>query len=229
MNSKIVFTLCTAASLVLLSCGVTTKDLRVEGSIDIPVSVMSLSKGPVFAALSRTGDPSELEKDPVGNIIRIVTADQSNRFSFDLKDTGLSEGDFVYCFAFIDNDYREGIPYPTTGDIAGFYINKDTFETKIKLQKGTNSIAVSVNRVQYPVDAAVTGTVEGPDDSSVIIIGYAGELLSMDMHAIDTDKIVAYKIIEKTKQSQPFSMDILPYGFPTPISNVYFFAINPAT
>jgi len=227
MNIKKFLFIIILAVLSAAGCGAPAdENIILKGDLIIPDTMRQSAKGPLFVIVSKTDDIEAIENDPLNNILAVSAADKSKgNFSIDLKDSGVKPDDTVYIFAFADNDFKKEIPYPTTGDIVGFYINRETFKQGFILENGVNNVSVIINRVQYDVDATISGTLDGNEKGDVIVIGYAGEINSMDTNAINPDKIIAYTKLVKGYAPLDFSMKVLPYGFPLPIQNIYIIAI----
>ncbi len=218
--------------ITLISCGTeTVDDSIISGRISLADEYKASIKGPVFIAVSKTDDIELIEKDPASHIAAIYEADLGKgTFCIDLKDSGIVFGDDVLLFAFVDNDYRGGIPNPTKGDIVGFYIDRNSFSTKYRV--GSDSLPeIIINRYNYGHKTKVEGIIDSEEAGDVILIAYAGELDLTDFFdtgvsgiEIDVDSIIGYKKFTKPAQSVFFSLSIMPYGFETP-NDAYIFAV----
>lgn len=212
----------------LLSCGIesTISDISLSGNVDVNDIAGEIS-GPILVAITNSDDFEKITRDPLNTVIDIRAIDEiNNSFDIDLSNTRLKEGDEVYIFGFVDNDYANGIPNPTEGDFIGFYIDPATMSLSYRLKSGLNSgINIRINRRIYSFDAEISGTVTGSDTGDLILIAYAGEINSLDFTSFDFDKVIGYKRYNKSKDPLPYSMKIFPFGFNVPIDNVYLVAI----
>ena len=219
--------------ITLISCGAeTVDDSIISGSISLADEYRELIKGPVFVAVSKTNDIELIEKDPAFYIAAIIEVDlEKGTFCIDLKDSGIVSGDDVLLFAFADNDYRGGIPNPTKGDIVGIYIDNENLSTKYRV--GSDSLPeIIINRYNYAHKTKVEGIIDSEEAGDVILVAYAGELdltgffdTGVSGIEIDIDSIIGYKKITKPAKPVFFSLPIMPYGFDTPINDVYIFAV----
>ena len=231
MNSKRV--ICYILFLFLISfsffsCGKDEKELSLRGKLGIASE--ELISGPLFIAVADTDDPKQIEHDPVNRIHKVSTVNNDfNEFNIDLSETSLNAGDEVFVFAFADNDYSNGIPFPDKGDVIGFYINPDGFKTMYRLKEGDNNyLEFSVNREVYDFKSKITGTVNchGGD---CLLIAYTGTIDSLTSFDIDIDKVIGYERLTGCNGSVPFQLDIFPYGCNVPIVDVLILALHDVT
>ena len=216
------------ALAVLCACGEKeplTK-IIISGTIDGD-AIDIYSDKPVMIAVTGTSDFDKIATDPLGTVVKFVSADKVNRsFSIDLFGTGLSAGDEVYILAFIDKTYSGGTPYPDAGDIVGFYIDPENLSPALKLETGENSgVSISITREIFSFEASIYGTILGNETGDLTIVAYAGEINSSDFTDLDTDAIIGFKQYTKEEDPLVYNMAILPYGFNIPIENVFIFAL----
>lgn len=202
-----------------------TKDVVLTGSVDITAA--ENTNGPVFLALLSTDDFQKLESNPIESIRKVIQVEKDVPFSINLSEMGLYAGEQIYITAFIDNDYNGGIPFPTEGDYAGFYINEN-WQTSIILKEGENNVTLSTNRRVYNYDARLRGTLTDTEAGTYFIIAYAGDIISMSPKALDINGIVGYKRIIKPAGAYEFELRILPYGFNVPIEMLHILALHDA-
>ena len=229
MNIRSFYTIFLAACMAsLLSCGIesTITDISLSGNVDVNDIAGEIS-GPILVAITNSDDFEKIASDPLNTVIDIRAIDEiTNSFDFDLSNTRLQEGDEVYIFGFVDNDYAKGIPNPTEGDFIGFYIDPATMSLSYRLKSGVNSgIDIRINRRIYSFDAEISGNVIGSETGDLILIAYAGEITSSDFTSFDFDKVIGYKKYAKSAEPLPYTMKIFPFGFNVPIDNVYLVAI----
>ncbi len=212
----------------LSSCGVDSpvSDISLSGTVDVEEIVSDIN-GPILVAITNSDDFDKIENDPLNSIIDIRAIDDVNySFDIDLSNTRLKKDDEVYIFAFVDNDYADGIPNPTKGDYIGFYIDPVMMSLMYRLKSGMNSgINIKINRKIFSFDAEVSGTITGSDTGDLILIAYAGAIDSMDFTQLDFDGVVGYKRYTKNEKPLPYAMKIFPFGYNVPIENVYLIAI----
>jgi hypothetical protein len=227
MHSRIFYFLIILSVLAAAGCGALPDDsIKLNGTVSIPAPVSDSVTGPMFIAVSNTGDVEAIMNDPVNSIIFISAIDRSkNSFSIDLTDTGLKAGDSVFVFAFADNDYKGGVPYPTPGDIVGFYVDQETLSTDFTMSEGDNSISINVNRLQYDISPEIIGIIDGTESGDVILIAYAGDFSSTDFSSLNVNAVVGYKKIHKEAYPCQFNLKVMPYGYNTPIQGVYVIAL----
>jgi len=151
------------------------------------------------------------------SIVDLFEVDRDNNtFNVELSEKGLTAGDSITIFAFVDKDYSLGIPFPNQGDIMGFYYeqNAGMFSTSYVLKNGVNDmIEIQINREIFSFEADVVGTVGGSDAGDLTLIAYAGEITSSDFNKLDFDSIIGYQTQPKRDTGISFQIDVLPYGF----------------
>ncbi len=213
---------------LLLSCGGESPadDITLSGTVDIN-DIADDIHGPLLVAITTSDDFELIEKDPLSALVDVRSVDRATcTFNWDLSESGLAEGDEVFIFGFVDNDYEDGIPDPTEGDYIGFYIDADRLSLTYRLKRGrNNNINIKVNRRIYSFDSEISGTVTGPREGDLMLIAYAGEINSMDFTQFDFDKIIGYEKLVKGTEPVQYSMQILPFGYDVPIEHVYLIAL----
>jgi hypothetical protein len=222
MNSKI---LCVAIVTVIAfsSCQALDKDDAViAGSVAVDEAIQRAQNAPVFVAVAKDGDMEAIQHDPTNTIITIIQPDEFGTFSIECKDYGLKSGDEVFLFAFVDNDYTGGIPFPTPGDAVGFYYNGFKLSYTIGVDGEAN---ILINRQQYDFDANIIGILDGTESGNVIIIAYAGDFNSSNFSDIDINAVIGYKKIVKPANPVNFTLPVMPYGYNVPIGGVYVIAL----
>jgi hypothetical protein len=209
-----------------VSCGAPEiEEVQLTGNLSVSAEHADLVSGPVFIAVAKTDSFDEIQNDPMNNIAVMSEADlSSGKYTVDLSDTGVKNGDQVFIFAFSDNDYQEGIPYPTPGDIVGFYVDSESLKTVYTIGSGGSPDLV-LSRYHYNHKSKVIGVIEGNDSGSVILIAYAGDFNSTDFSALDVNAVVGYRKINKPAGPCTYSMNIMPYGFDVPLAGVYVIAL----
>ena len=228
MNIKKIYFVIIALITLITSCGKSSEvtPIYLSGRVDIS-EITNKIQGPVLVLITSSDDLEELEADPMNTTIEITAADEAdNSFHIDLSDKGLHPGDDIFIFAFVDNNYSDGIPYPDAGDYIGFYINRETLSTGYTLESGDNSdIEIEINRQVFSFDSEISGTVQGTNSGKLLVLAYAGEINSSDFTEIDFDKVIGYQRITKGDEPVQFTMKIIPYGYNVPIQNVYILAL----
>lgn len=222
MNFKILF-VAIVTVIAFISCGALQEDTAViAGSVMVDEGISRASSPPVFVTIARNGDMEAIQNDPANTIITVIQPDDSGDFSIECKDYGLKSGDEVFLFAFIDNDYAGGIPFPTPGDAVGFYHNG----LKLSYTIGVDGQAtILINRQQYDFHANIIGILDGTESGNVILIAYAGDFNSSNFSDIDIDAVIGYKKLTKPAYPVSFTLPVMPYGYNVPIGGVYIIAL----
>ncbi|MBA4367669.1 MAG: hypothetical protein C0403_08525 [Desulfobacterium sp.] len=181
---------------------------------------------PILVAVIRGGDLNRIQTDPMGAIIAYIPVDHDQlTFRIDLTDKGLTAWDTVMLAAFVDMNYRQGLPYPDPGDFIGIYVNAATLSVGLQLQEGeTSDIDIHIDREIFNFQAQVAGTVRGDDPGNLILIAYAGEFVSSDFSTLNPSAIIGYRQMDKSESSLEYELPILPYGYDAPIENVFILA-----
>lgn len=222
MNSKILF-MAIVTVIAFTSCtALDTDDAVIAGSVTVNEAISRVQNAPVFVAVAKEGDMEAIQEDPYNSIITIIQPDVSGDFSIECKDYGLKSGDDVLLFAFVDNDYTGGIPFPTPGDAVGFYYNG----FKLSYTIGTDGQAnILINRQQYDFDANIIGILDGSESGNVILVAYAGDFNSSNFSDIDINAVIGYKKLTKPPYPVNFTLPVMPYGYNAPIGGVYVIAL----
>lgn len=207
----------------LVSCGALQEERAViAGSVTVDDAITRNADAPVFVAIAKDSDMEAIQNDPANTIIAVIHTDSTGSYSIECKDYGLKAGDEVLLFAFIDNDYTGGIPFPSPGDAVGFYYNG----FKLSYTVGVDGPAdILINRQQYDFDAKIIGILDGTESGNVILIAYAGDFNSSNFSDIDIDAVIGYKKLAKPAYPVSFSLPVMPYGYNVPVGGVYLIAL----
>ncbi|PKL18166.1 MAG: hypothetical protein CVV49_07300 [Spirochaetae bacterium HGW-Spirochaetae-5] len=231
MNSRIFYYIIIVLISAAISCGAPGEiNTTLSGNIEIPGTLSGSAAGPLFIAVSKSDNIESIMNDPVNSILYVSAIDRSKMtFSFSLSDAGLQPGDTVFLFAFADNDYSGGIPYPTPGDVVGFYVNQETLSTGFRLSEDSNNVLININRLQYDISPEIIGIIDGDEAGDIILIAYAGDFNSLDFTDLDTNAIIGYKKFYKSSAPCLYSIKVMPYIQPEkysmPILGVYIIAL----
>lgn len=160
---------CTILFPLCLFCGANNEELFISGLINIE-NVETAISGPIMVAVTTTDDINAIEQYPQTAILAAYGVDRKTPFYHaDLGDTGLSAGDSIYVFAFVDNDF-DGLPSPSAGDFIGNYINSNNYSMQVTLHRGENgNINININRQIREFDASIIYAIDrgevtyGPD------------------------------------------------------------------
>ncbi len=224
MNIEIMKYVACGMMAILLACGKPAEEeLRLTGNVDL--SAAGGSTGPVFLALMATDDFDRIEGDPLSNIIKVINVWDDGSFDIDLAELGIMKGDTIYLTAFVDNDYRGGIPFPTAGDWAGFYISAG-WQTAYPVMESDNSVSLAANRRVYDFTARLKGRILDEEAGSYLVVAYAGDITSMSPAAIDINGVIGYRRLVKPAGPADFEMRIMPYGYDVPINGVHVMALH---
>ncbi|MGQ9843830.1 MAG: hypothetical protein ACUVRK_09715 [Spirochaetota bacterium] len=223
MNFKYYMLLLAIVPLMMSSCGILPQDeVSITGTVTIDPTMPRSASAQVFVAVATTSDIDAVMNDPVHSIVTIIEPSSDGTYTVQCSDYGLHAGDEIFLFAFIDNDYSGGIPFPTPGDLLGFYTNG----FKLSYTVGVDGNAdITINRQQYDFSATVIGSINGNDSGSVILIAYAGDFNSSNITNLDINKVVGYKKIKKSAYPCNFELPIMPYGYNVPLGGVYVIAL----
>lgn len=213
------------ASAVILSCGMSDKDIHLAGKVSIPAEAGDLTT-PRFVAVARSEDFNSIFTDPLNSLLKIVQLeDNSEDFSIDLSDKGLDDGSGVMILAFTDRNYTDSVPFPQVDDYLGIYVKESSLDMYYQLSSGDNYVEVGLDRRVYDFDAKVKGTIAGNESGDVILAAYTGELTSINFSDLDASNIIAYQTEKKSDEPLSYTLSILPYGHPVPIHDVFICAI----
>ncbi len=233
MHNRIIFLLAVGLlfavnGAIFPGCGdeATKTTLTVSGHVTLGIGLEE-SGVPVFVAVTNTIDKEELDADPKGSVIEMVQADPSdNSYLIDLSSSGLLPGDTIYLIAFADTDYTGNVPYPTPGDFMGIYISEKKITPGYILTSGENKgLDIEIDREVFDYDATIKGTLSGEETGLITLVAYAGQIDSSDFSGMDFSGITGYTTIEKTGETEPYEINILPYGHDLPITNLQVFAL----
>ncbi len=207
----------------LASCGALQEEhTAIAGSVTVDEAITRNVDAPVFVALAKDSDMEAIQKDPANTIIAVIHTDMAGSYSIECKDYGIKAGDEIFLFAFVDNDYTGGIPFPTPGDAVGFYSNG----FKLSYTVGIDGQAdIFINRQQYDFDATIIGILDGTESGNVILIAYTGDFNSSNFSDIDIDAVIGYKKLAKPAYPISFSIPVMPYGYNVPVGGVYVIAL----
>ena len=227
MNSKLLYYIIIVLISAAVSCGAPGENnTTLSGTVEIPGTLSGSAAGPLFIAVSKSDNIENIMNDPVNSILYVSAIDRSKMtFSFDLADAGLHPGDTVFLFAFADNDYNGGVPYPTPGDIVGFYVNQKTLSTGFRLSEDSNNVLININRLQYDISPEIIGVIDSTEPGEITLIAYAGDFSSTDFTSLNVNAVIGYKKITKNNQPCQFNLNIMPYGYNTPVQGVYVIAL----
>lgn len=223
MNFKYYMLLLAIVPVIMSSCGILPRDeVSITGTVTIDPTMPRTASAPVFVAVATTSDIDTIMNDPIHSIVTIIEPTSDGTYTVQCNDYGLHAGDEIFLFAFIDNDYSGGIPFPTPGDLLGFYTNG----FKLSYTIGVDGDAdITINRQQYDFTAKIIGSINGNDAGSVILIAYAGDFSSSNITNLDINKVVGYKKIKKSAYPCNFELPIMPYGYTVPLGGVYVIAL----
>jgi hypothetical protein len=77
----------------------------------------------------------------------------------------------------------------------------------------------------FDYEASISGTILGNDIGDVILVAYAGDVLSSDFTSLDFNEVIGYATVVKQSVSKEYTLEILPYGKNVPIKDVQVFAL----
>ncbi len=227
MNSKLIYYIIIIFISAVIGCGAPVENnTTLSGNIEIPGTLSGSAEGPLFIAISKSDNIEDIMNDPVNSILYVSAIDRSKMtFSFNLADAGLQSGETVFLFAFADNDYSGGVPYPTPGDVVGFYVNQETLSTGFRLSEEGNNVLINVNRLQYDISPEIIGIIDSTESGEITLIAYAGDFSSTDFTSLNVNAVIGYKKIQKGMYPCQFNLKVMPYGYNTPIQGVYVIAL----
>ena len=221
----------TILTVLLLNCGgcgegTDKPGLLVSGTLAFDAS---LRKGdaPVLVAVISTLDNRQIQENPRDAFIRYAAAGGNGKtFEIDLSDTWLKAGDRVSLIAFIDNNYKGDVPFPDAGDAIGVYVASGSLTPGFDLHPdGNTGMHIDIDRAVFDYDASISGRITGNDTGDVIVVAYAGDIVSSDFSGLDTGAVMGFERIEKGAGPVSYTLDILPYGRDLPIENLQVFAL----
>lgn len=232
MNAKLFF--CIILFLFLFACSEPkeSQEIYLSGKINSD-AIPSGTEGPVFVAMTNTDDFDKILDNYEDTIIEVVSAAADNTFYADLSKKGVSSGDIIYIFAFIDESYTSGLPEPTVGDFVGVYATIENLSLSYRLKEGINDgITVDINREYFSFEASVSGKVNGINDTDagdLYLVAYdADKVTAIDISILEIEGILGFKIIRNVSPNNwplSYQLDIfpyLPYGYCKYINGQYF-------
>ena len=229
------------SSLLTINAGTALTDIDIEFKLDIkapcgiPLSVSGkismpdkyALKGPVYVAIFDASDPAGVLDDPFASILYFSKLpDGATDYFFDLSDTGICPGDEIMIVGLWDRDFTGGFPDISLGDFIGICAQSGGISPAVDLDPGHNEgFDIFINREVFDYLASISGTLLGSDAGNVILVAYAGEVLSSDFTTISFNDVIGYETVTKTDDPVNYKMDILPYGKNVPIRDVQVFAL----
>ena len=172
-------------------------------------------------------DPAGVLDDPFASILYFSKLpDGATDYFFDLSDTGICPGDEIMIVGLWDRDFTGGFPDISLGDFIGIYAQSGVISPAVDLDPGHNEgFDIFINREVFDYLASISGTLLGSDAGNVILVAYAGEVLSSDFTTISFNDVIGYETVTKTDDPANYKTDILPYGKNVPIRDVQVFAL----
>ena len=229
------------SSLLTINAGTALTDIDIEFKLDIkaPCGIqLSVSgkismpdkyalKGPIYVAIFDASDPAGVLDDPFASILYFSKLPGgATDYFFDLSDTGICPGDEIMIVGLWDRDFTGGFPDISLGDFIGIYAQSGGISPAVDLNPGHNEgVDIFINREVFDYQASISGTLLGSDAGNVILVAYAGEVLSSDFTTISFNDVIGYETVTKTDDPVNYKMDILPYGKNVPIRDVQVFAL----
>ena len=229
------------SSLLTINAGTALTDIDIEFKLDIkapcgiPLSVSGkismpdkyALKGPVYVAIFDASDPAGVLDDPFASILYFSKLPGgATDYFFDLSDTGICPGDEIMIVGLWDRDFTGGFPDISLGDFIGIYAQSGGISPAVDLDPGHNEgVDIFINREVFDYQASISGTLLGSDAGNVILVAYAGEVLSSDFTTISFNDVIGYEIVTKPNKPASYKIDILPYGKNVPIRDVQVFAL----
>nr|MDA3897516.1 hypothetical protein [Desulfobacteraceae bacterium] len=205
------------------SCGV---EMALSGSFSLP-SAYTEDSPPVYIAIFDGSDPEGVLDDPFDSIIYFSKVPGGEtEFSYDLSGTGICPDDDIMVIGLWDVDFEGGFPNFTTGDFIGIYVEEGKITPTVRLDAGSNTgFDIDISREVFDYEASISGTILGNDTGDVILVAYAGEVLSSDFTTLDFNEVIGFTTIVKQSVPKSYTLDILPYGKNVPIKDVQVFAL----
>ncbi len=209
-----------------VSSTVGSPSITISGSVIAPSGYTGdISTKPIFILVAKADSTSDIFSDPMSSMKYFVKLPQgSTTFNIELSGTGLVQGDPIMIIALWDRDFTSGFPYPTDGDMIGYYSNPATYSYQYYLAAtGNPPVTLTLDRTYKNNNATVTGNLLGTESGDVIIIAYSGEINSLDA-TLDSSKIIGYKKMTKGAIQTAYTMNLLPLCS-LPVQNVFIMAV----
>ncbi len=200
--------------------------MTLSGTITAPSGYTAdESAKPVYIIVAKGDSTDDIFSNPMSSVKYFIKLPQgATTFNIELSGTGLAAGDRVMIIALWDRDYVSGFPYPSDGDMLGYYIDKTDYTYQYLLISGENTpVALTLDKTYKTNSASVTGNLLGTESGDVILVAYTGEFNSLDA-ALDTDKIIGYSKVAKGAGTTAYSMNLFPWSS-FPVQNVFIFAV----
>ena len=202
--------------------------VKISGDFILPEEYTAGSP-PVYISVFDGTDPAAVFDTPFSAIryFSKVPADIGcTRFSFDLSESGLREGDEVMVVGLWDRDFTGGLPNITKGDFMGIHVVAGSISPAITLKEGENSgLKLNINREVFDYEASISGTIPGNDTGPVTLVAYTGDIPSSDFSSLDFNQVIGFETVDKSFGPLNYTMHILPYGRNVPIDKVQVFAL----
>ncbi|MFZ2632531.1 MAG: hypothetical protein WA081_14830 [Desulfosalsimonadaceae bacterium] len=202
--------------------------VKISGDFTLPVEYVDGSP-PVYIAVFDGANPAAVFESPFSEIryfSKVPAEIGCTRFSFDLSESGLTEGDEVIVVGLWDRDFTGGLPNITKGDFIGIHVVEGRISPAITLKEGENSgLHLDINREVFDYMASISGMVLGNDTGPVTLVAYTGDIASSDFSNLDFNKVIGFETIDKSSGHLNYTINILPYGRNVPIDKVQVFAL----
>jgi hypothetical protein len=202
--------------------------VKISGDFTLPAEYVAGSP-PLYIAVFDGTDPAAVFDTPFSAIryfSKVTAGIGCTKFSFDLSESGLREGDEVIVVGLWDRDFTGGLPNITKGDFIGIYLVQGSISPAITLKEGENSgLHLDINREVFDYEASISGTILGNDAGPVTLVAYTGDIPSSDFSSLDFGQVIGFETVDKLSGPLKYTMHILPYGRNVPIDKVQVFAL----
>lgn len=226
-----------AIAMLLSACGegYEKSPIVIEGVVDVTAVSQELN-GPVMVAILRIDNAESSEEfadldmeqiiaHPGDSFVEYFSIDrQDPRFHVDVTESGLRPGDDVAVFAFVANNYANGVIAPKIGDVVGIGIDDvmDKRPLVHEIESGVNEINVKIDREYVEFKSQISGRLENIDRSApmdIYVVAYMAEnkMTTIDFSngGLGIDGIIGYfqKTDFRPDQSNflDYTLDIIPY------------------
>jgi hypothetical protein len=198
--------------------------IEIHGTIHLS-SIADLNSPPLFVMVAQTKTPEDLIQSPAQCIkyFKRYPAD-TTEFSIDLSGSGLAINDEVLIAILWDKDYKKGFPSMSPGDMIGYHIDEEAMSVTIALDE-TNHVDISVDKEIFDYNQQISGRISNSYMGDVLTFAYKGEFSSLDFTQFNFRNIIGYSQFPKSTEHIDFIINILPYGNPLPITDVYIMAL----